>query len=325
MSVSPTWWRKDSICSHYFYEAPASFTTSFQVSKNGGPLHGSLDCSQIIASIAVISSTTIKLGGWSASRLPRQWFLSLAASSASHSVSDSPLLDVTLPPVSLKPLQGAVSKQEALKPSDLVRCCSCPRLLVNFESQVILYYWLSVVNFCSSRPACITVVPPVSTARWAPRSKARNPCILHAANYAPGLRSPRVAPNCLRICPSFISNNAWLSPTWTIFIFTFYPSIFPAGSRERFQKSELEHSELPTASWIESRCSFETGSQSISTADLGLLILLPLPPQCWNYRYSLPWRGEKRDDPFSAPLPRHTKDDGQESYNQWWQFSKRKA
>lgn len=314
---------KRQLCSHYFYETPASFTTSFQASKNGGHLHGSLDCSQIIASIAVISSATIKLQGWSASRLPRQWFLSLAASSASHSMSDSPLLDVTLPHVSLMPLQRATRKQEALKPSDVVGCCSCPRLLVNFASQVILCYWLSSVNFSSVPPdwpvsSCIKLYHLYQLL-------SEPHAVKQAANYAPGLRSPRVAPNCLRICPSFISNNAWLSPTWTIFILTFYPSIFPTGSREIFQKSELEHSELPTASWIESRCSFETHSQGVSRADLGLLILLPSPPQCWNYSYSLSWRGEKRNDPFSAPLPPHTKDDGQESYNQWWQCSKRKA
>lgn len=143
---------KRQLCSHYFYEAPAPFTTSFQASKNGGHFHGSLDCSQIIVSIAVINSATIKLRGWSASRLPRQWFLSLAASSASHSMSDSPLLNVTLPHVSLMPLQRATRKQEALKLSDLVGCCSCPRLLVNFASQVILCYWLSSVNFSSVPP-----------------------------------------------------------------------------------------------------------------------------------------------------------------------------
>lgn len=247
MSVSPTWWRKDSICSHHFYEAPASFTTSFQASKNGGHLHGSLDCSQIIASIAVISSTTIKLGGWSASRLPRQWFLSLAASSASHSVSDSPLLDVTLPPVSLKPLQGAVSKQEALKPSDLVGCCSCPRLLVNFASQVILYYWLSVVNFSSvppDRPVSLLYhLYPLLDEPHAVKLEIRTLCTLPTTLLASDL--PEWLPAVFEYVPASSLTMHDCLPLEQYSFLPFIPLSSPQGPEKDFKKANLNIQSCP--------------------------------------------------------------------------------
>lgn len=102
----------------------------------------------MIASIAVISRTTIRQEGWSTSRLPRQWFLSLAASS--HSMSDSPSLqDVDLffffffvPLISL---QRAMNKQKVLKPSDLLGRRPAYRHWLTLLLGSSIHYWLSIL------------------------------------------------------------------------------------------------------------------------------------------------------------------------------------
>lgn len=135
----------------------------------------------MIASIAVISRTTIRQEGWSTSRLPRQWFLSLAASS--HSMSDSPSLqDVDLFFFfffcSTYIFAKGYEQTESSEAFWFARASPCLQTLVNSSSWVVhSLLALNIVNFSD-----VPLNPPhlfacsMNSSRESQKSMLPTPC-----------------------------------------------------------------------------------------------------------------------------------------------------